>query len=144
MSAAARRLRTRLGRRGEVLLLLGAGKVCFGLGVIAAPPPERGLDLLLRYGPLCTWAMVWIVGGAVVFTSAFLPIGRDRIGFIIACVPPLIWAFAYGTAAAEGTYPRGAWVFGWYLTSHIGVILWASSVPEHSLPHPGGKDVARE
>lgn len=135
-AAAVRRLRARLGRRGEVLLLLGAGKICFGLGVIAAPPSERGLDLLLRYAPLYAWALVWIVGGGVVFASALLPIGRDRLGFIVACVPPMIWAVAYGTAAAEGIYPRGAWVFGWYLTSHIGVILWASTVPEHSLPHP--------
>lgn len=135
LSAVARRLRKRLGRRGRALMLLGAGKVCFGLGVIAAPPPERGLDLLLRYAPLCVWAWVWVVAGAGVFLSAFLPIGRDRVGFMVACVPPLIWAVAYGTAAAEGIYPRGAWVFGWYMTSHIGVILWASTVPEFSLPH---------
>lgn len=133
--AAARRLRKRVGRRGKALILLGAGKVCFGVGVIAAPPPERGLDLLLRYGPLCAWALVWVVAGVVVVLSAWLPIGRDRLGFIVACVPPLVWAVAYGTAAAEGIYPRGAWVFGWYMTSHIGVILWASSVPEYALPH---------
>jgi hypothetical protein len=144
LGAVVRRLPARLGRRGTVLVLLGVGKICFGVGVIAAPPPEHGLDLLLRYGPLCAWALVWIAGGAVVFASAWLPIGRDRLGFIVACMPPLIWAVAYGTAAAEGIYPRGAFVFGWYLTSHIGVILWASTVPEHSLPHPGSEEIARE
>jgi hypothetical protein len=135
LPAVVRRLRKRVGRRGKALILLGTGKVCFGLGVIAAPPPARGLNLLLRYGPLCAWALVWVVSGVIVFLSALLPIGRDRLGFIVACVPPLIWAVAYGTAAAEGIYPRGAWVFGWYMTSHIGVILWASSVPEYALPH---------
>lgn len=136
LAAVARCVAARLGRRGEVLLLLGVGKVCFGVGVIASPPPSRGLDLLLRYGPLCRWALVWIIGGAIVAGSAWVPIGRDRLGFIVACIPPTVWAIAYGTAAADGIYPRGAWVFGWYMTSHIGVILWASTVPEHSLPHP--------
>lgn len=136
MAAVLRRIRARLGRRGIVLLLLGAGKVCFGVGFIAAPPSAVGLDLLLRRAPLCVWAMVWIVAGAVVFASAWLRIGRDWVGFAVACIPPVVWAFAYGTAAVAGVYPRGAWIFGWYLTSHIGVILWASTVPEHSLPHP--------
>jgi hypothetical protein len=144
LPAVVRRLRKRVGRRGKALLLLGAGKVCFGLGVIAAPPPQRGLDLLLRYGPLCAWALIWVAAGFVVFMSALLPIGRDRWGFIVACIPPLVWAVAYGTAAAEGIYPRGAFVFGWYMTSHIGVILWASSVPEYALPHLVQQGARRE
>lgn len=143
-AAAVRRLRAHLGRRGTVLLLLGAGKICFGVGVIAAPPPSPGLELLLRYAPMTTWALVWIVAGVVVFASAWVRIGRDVVGFVAACVPPLVWAVSYGTAAAQGTYPRGVFVFGWYLTSHIGVILWASTVPEHSIPHPASKDEQRE
>lgn len=131
-----RRLRARLGRRGTVLVLLGLGKICYGVGVAATPPPSTGLDLLLRYAPIRWWALVWIVAGVVVFVSAWARIGRDRFGFVAALVPPLVWGVAYGTAAAEGVYPRGWFVAGWYATSHIGVILWASTVPEHSLPHP--------
>lgn len=135
MRAVVRRLQARLGRRGTILLILGVGKICFGVGVIAEPPSIRGLDLLLRYAPLCAWAMVWIAAGVVVVVAAFLPVGADRGGFIVALIPPMIWAVAYGTAAAEGIYPRGWFVAGWFLTSHIGVISWAGTVPEHSVPH---------
>lgn len=144
MVGVLRRLSAHLGRRGTVLLLLGAGKMCFGVGVLAAPPPRQGLDLLLHFAPLCTWALVWIAAGAVVFCSAWLRVGRDGLGFAAACVPPLVWATSYGVAAAEGTFPRGAFVCGWYLTSHIGVILWASAVPEHSIPHPSSEEIQRE
>lgn len=140
MRGALRRLNAHLGRRGVVLVLLGTGKICFGVGVIATPPSTRGLELLLHYAPMCAWALLWIVAGTVVFASAWLRIGRDWVGFTAACAPPLVWAVSYGTAAADGTFPRGAFVFGWYLTSHIGVILWASTVPEYSIPHPGSKE----
>ena len=61
-------------------------------------------------------------------------VGRDRYGFVAALVPPTVWAVAYATAVLNGTYSRGAYVAVWYLTSHVGVIMWASGVPEYSVP----------
>lgn len=137
MCAAARRLRARLGRRGTALVLLGTGKVCFGLGYALQPDPDpRGLRLLTGITDLRCWSAVWIICGTITFASAFLRIGRDRWGFIAGLVPPFVWGCAYLWGAATGDYPRGLAVFGWYATSHVGMILWAATVPEHSVPHP--------
>lgn len=132
----ARRLGKRLGRRGTALALLGTGKVCFGLGYLLTPHPNpAGLELLVRFAGLRCWSLLWVVCGVVTFGSAWLRIGRDRWGFIAALVPPFAWAAAYLWSTITGTYPRGIAIFGWYATSHIGMILWAASVPEYELPH---------
>ncbi|MEU7648790.1 hypothetical protein [Streptomyces huasconensis] len=44
--------------------------------------------------------------------------------------------FGLGYALQPDPDPRGLAVFGWYATSHVGMILWAAAVPEHSVPHP--------
>ncbi|MGQ4351996.1 hypothetical protein [Streptomyces drozdowiczii] len=137
MRAAARRLRTRLGRRGQILLILGIGKVCWGIGFIAAPQQNpAGLSLLTDRCSLASWAWLWIVAGVVTAGSAFLRIGRDWGGFLAAIIPPSVWATAYLSAVLTGEYERGGFVALWYLTSHVGVIMWASTVPEYSVPSP--------
>lgn len=136
MRAAARRLGKRLGRRGAALVLLGFGKMCFGVGYILTPGPDpRGLELLTRFADIRCWASLWVVCGAVTFASAWLRVGRDRWGFIAALVPPFVWGFAFLWGAASGDFPRGLAIFGWYATSHVGMILWAASVPEYEMPH---------
>ncbi|MFD4921131.1 hypothetical protein ACFWNE_07405 [Streptomyces goshikiensis] len=131
---AARRARRLLGRRGKFLLILGVGKTCWGAGMLADPPQPGGLGLLTRMAPIHCWAWLWIIAGIVTITSAFLQVGRDRFGFIAALVPPSVWAIAYLAAVMSGEYSRGAYVAIWYLTSHVGVIMWAATVPEHSVP----------
>lgn len=135
MCAAARRLRQHLGRRGIFLLIIGAGETCWGVSLLVDPPPARGLELLTNVCALRHWAWLWILAGVVTSTSAFLRIGRDKYGFVAALIPPTVWAIAYATAVVDGTYSRGAYIAVWYLTSHVGVILWAATVPEHSVPH---------
>jgi len=127
---AARRLSRQLGRRGRFLAILGIGKTCWGISFYVTPPPVHPIP------GLCHWAWIWIAAGLVTFVSAFLQVGRDRFGFGAALVPPAVWAIAYLVAALSGVYPRGVWVAVWYLTSHVGVILWAATVPEHSVPKP--------
>lgn len=136
-AGAARRWFGRLlGSRGIPLMLMGIGKFCFGIGYIAAPQADpQGLELLTMIAPLHCWAYVWVLAGTITFLSAFLQIGRDRWGYVAALVPPVIWAFAYGFSAATGVYARGFYIFIWYMTSHVGLILWASRVPEFDMPH---------
>lgn len=131
---AARRLRQHLGRRGTILLIFGVGKTCWGLSFLFDPPPDNGLQLLTSLCSLRHWSWLWIVCGLTTAAFAFLEIGRDRYGFYAALAPPSVWAIAYGAAVVDGTYSRGAYVAIWYLTSHVGVIMWASTVPEHSVP----------
>lgn len=132
---AARCLRERLGRRGAFLAILGVGKTCWGLSFLIDPPPAQGLELLTRLCGLQHWAWLWIAAGLVTLFSAFVRVGRDGFGFAAALVPPTVWAIAYTAAVVSGQYSRGAYVAIWYLTSHVGVILWAAGVPEHSVPH---------
>lgn len=132
--AALRRVRKHLGRRGAILLILGSGKICWGISFIVDPPQPVGLNLLTRFGDLPQWAWLWIICGTITFASAFARIGRDRYGFLAALVPPTVWATAYLAAVLTGDYSRGLWVAVWYLTSHVGVIMWAATVPEYSVP----------
>lgn len=134
-SRALRRCRKRLGRRGAILLIFGVGKVCWGLSFLFDPPQPVGLNLLTRYCGLTDWAWLWIICGAITAVSAFARIGCDRIGFLAALIPPTVWASAYLAAVLTGDYSRGLWVAIWYLTSHVGVIMWAATVPEYSVPH---------
>ena len=133
---AARWLHRRLGRRGEFLLILGIGKTCWGISFLVAPPSAAGLQLLTHWCSLRHWSWLWIVAGLVTAGSALLRIGRDAVGFLVALIPPTVWAVAYLAAAVSGQYSRGAFVALWYLTSHVGVIMWASTVPEYSVPPP--------
>ncbi|MEU1088987.1 hypothetical protein ABZ401_19490 [Streptomyces sp. NPDC005892] len=137
MPAAVRWLVRHLGRRGQILLILGVGKICWGIGFIVAPVTSAaGLSLLTDQCSLSSWAWLWIIAGAVTAASAFLKIGRDGLGFFAALLPPSVWAIAYLSAVLTGEYARGGFVAAWYLTSHVGVILWAATVPEHSIPPP--------
>lgn len=137
MSMAIRRLHKRLGRRGTALVLLGLGKMCFGLGYALDPGPRPvGLELLNRHGGIQCWSSVWIVCGIITFLCAWLRIGRDWLGFFSALVPPFLWGSAFLWGAVSGEYPRGFALAAWYAISHIGIILWAASVPEYSMPHP--------
>lgn len=135
MRLAVARLRQRLGRRGAILAFLGAGKVCYGVGYATTPPSStRGLELLTGLVPLHCWAWVWIVAGTATFAGAWVRVGQDGLAFFAALIPPTLWATAYLWAAIADGYVRGLVVAGWFALSHICVILWASTVPEHSIP----------
>lgn len=131
---AVRWLGIHLGRRGVFLLILGTGKTCWGLSFLIDPPNDPGLRLLTSVCSLRHWSWLWIICGLITGFSAFLKIGRDRYGFLAALIPPSVWAIAYMSAVVSGYYSRGAYVAIWYLTSHVGVIMWAATVPEHSVP----------
>lgn len=130
-----RRLRATLGRRGAFLLILGVGKTCWGISFLVDPPHDQGLQLLTDLCSLRHWSWLWIMCGLVTTSSAFLRVGRDWAGFVAALIPPTVWAIAYTAAVVSGQYSRGVYVAIWYLTSHVGVIMWAATVPEHSVPH---------
>lgn len=131
----ARRKRAPLGWRGTVLTVLGTGKMAYGASLLIAPPSPHGLDLLTRFCDLTHWAWLWIAAGLVTFASAFVPVGRDRWGFVAALVPPVVWGTAYLTAFLSGTYSRGVFVAIWYATSHVALIVLVSRVPEFGEPH---------
>jgi hypothetical protein len=135
MVCRAAQVRKILGRRGAFLLILGVGKTCWGVGMLVDPPNTQGLQLLTHLCDIRHWAWLWITAGLITTASAFLQVGRDLWGYVVATIPPTVWAIAYTAAVVSGQFSRGAYVAIWYLTSHVGVILWASAVPEYSVPH---------
>lgn len=137
MSTAVRRMRKLLGRRGTALLLLGVSHMCFGLGYVLQPEvTSPGLAVLTRWLSLYYWASVWLACGAVAFGSAWLRVGRDWFGFFAALIPPFLWGSAFLWSALTGDYPRGLAVAAWYVIGHVGLILWAATVPEFSFLRP--------
>ncbi|MER7517766.1 hypothetical protein [Streptomyces sp. NPDC126499] len=104
------------------------------MSFLVDPPSGDGLQLLTNLCSLRHWAWLWIVCGLITVSSAFLRVGRDRYGFLAALIPPSVWAVAYLAAVLTGDYSRAIWVAVWYLTSHVGVIMWAATVPEYSVP----------
>ncbi|MEV0526649.1 hypothetical protein AB0I66_24715 [Streptomyces sp. NPDC050439] len=144
MCRAARRLRTRLGRRGIALALLGSAKVCFGLGYALQPDPSPlGLGLLTRFADIRCWSSVWIICGLVTFTCAWLRVGRDGLGFFAALVPPFVWGAAFLWGGLTGEYLRGLTVAAWYGIGHVGLILFLATLPEHSVPHTARRERGR-
>lgn len=128
-------VRRRLGRRGVPLVLLGAGKVGWGVGFVASPSPDpRALAGVTAVMPLSGWALVWVGAGTVAIVSAFLPEGRDRWGFVAAVIPPGAWALGHLYTAVTDGYLRALFIGLWYLLSHALLILWAAGVAEYSLP----------
>lgn len=135
MRAAARRLRTRLGRRGQWLILWAVAWICWGYGVVAAPLPDpRPFRLLTTAAPLHCWAWVWIGAGIIVAGCSLLRPPLDWPGFIVALVPPLTWAMSYFVAGALGDYPRGLWA-GLLWLALAAAVLQSSRTREHSVPH---------
>lgn len=131
---AARQLRKLAGRRGTYLGIVGVGQLCWGAGMVVDAPSPAGLQLLAKVAPLHCWAWVWVIAGLAAAASAILPVGRDTIGFIAILIPPAVWAITYAVAAINGDFSRGGFVAVWYLTSHVGVTLWAAALPEYSVP----------
>lgn len=135
MRTVTRRCRKRLGRRGTALVIMGLAEICFGLGYALQPSPDpAGLDVLTRWTDIQHWSGVWLLGGFVTFACAWLRVGRDGLGFFAAVVPPLLWGAAFLWSAITGEYPRGLAVAAWYGIGHVGIILWAATVPEYSIP----------
>ncbi|MEV1007285.1 hypothetical protein [Streptomyces sp. NPDC049881] len=129
------RIRRHLGRRGALLVIVGAGEIIWGLQFVLDPAPNpQGLTLLTEVAPVHYWAWMWVVAGVAAVSAACVRIGHDWPGFAAALAPPTVWSTAYVAAGLAGEYTRGLWIAAWYLSSHVGVIMWASAIPEFSAP----------
>jgi len=111
-----RRLRRRLGRRGASLLLFGALYLLYGYGLLVEPLISTvSFQILVDLWPVDVWAWLWICSGLVAVLSAWLPQGRDWLGF--TALYPI--AMAWGLASFVSWWPRGDNPRGW-----VGAAVW--------------------
>lgn len=135
MSAAARFVRLRLGRRGQWLVIWGLGWIAYGYGTVAEPQTDRrGLALVTTWAPLHCWAWVWIGSGVLALVCAAVRPPWDWPGFYLATIPPLVWSISYFTSGATADLARGPYAGGLWLVIAAGV-LNSSRTREHSVPH---------
>lgn len=104
-----RSLASRVGHRGAFLLFLAVLDLCYGYYLLAAPAPQRHLDLLL---PWQAWALAWAVAGAACLTGAFT--ARDWPSFTAAVVIKAAWA----AVQCDAWLVQGA-ALGW-----ISAVIW--------------------
>lgn len=111
-----RRLRRRLGRRGALLTCLGALYLLYGYGLLIEPlAVNPSLSLLLDLWPIRVWAWLWVGAGCAAVACAWLPSGRDWVGF--TALYPV--AAAWGFSSLVSWWPRGDNPRGW-----IGAAVW--------------------
>lgn len=129
----ARRLGRRLGYRGGLLLLFGLIWTVIGYAQITSPQPDlRGLRPLL-WLPLDVWGWLWIASGLAAAAAAFLPQGRDWLGFLT--LPPItvMWSGSNLITWILGDYPRG-WLAAAVWAAFAGVPMLAAPLREPPRP----------
>lgn len=111
-----RRLRRRLGRRGALLTCLGALYLLYGYGLLVEPLVNTvSFQLLVDVWPVDVWAWLWVASGGAAVACAWLPQGRDWVGF--TALYPI--AMAWGLASFVSWWPRGDNPRGW-----VGAAVW--------------------
>lgn len=94
-------MRGGVGRRGAVLLLIGAAWVAQGVALLAGAWAPIALPTLHALAPVEVRAAAWIVPG-VVAVAAGLRREHDRWGFVAAVVVPVFMAASWGLALLTG------------------------------------------
>lgn len=105
------------GKRGEILLLLGALMILLGVSDLLIPPRVDGLLYLLIPTPVRL--VLWVGSGLVAIIYAWMPRNRvDAPGFLalylmlgIRCVSYLLTWVDY---AADG---KGGYSYGWVIAA---------------------------
>lgn len=133
--------RRRLGRRGALLSLFGALYLLYGYGLLAEPLVSTvSFELVLRLWSLHTWGWLWVAAGAAAVCCAWLPAGRDWLGF--AALYPMATAWGLSSFVSWLTRddnPRG-WVGAAIWVVLGGVITVGAGWPEPGRASPARKD----
>ncbi|MFJ5644022.1 hypothetical protein [Streptomyces sp. NPDC093223] len=120
---ATHALSKRLGRRGHVLVGIGAMELVYGLQVAIDPRYGivRGVGVLTHWLPMAFWGGLWMLCGLIAFSFAFEPRPHwDRWGFAASAFPMLVWSGANLVAWLSGEFGQ-AWTsfFTWGVWAYV-------------------------
>lgn len=105
-----RRLRARIGFRGDTLLFFAVIDVCYGLSMLF-PTDEARRSALARYVdhimPLPVWGALWLAVAAICVWYALR--AQDRVAFAAASLLKTLWGSVALLAWLAGDVERG-WV----------------------------------
>jgi hypothetical protein len=94
-----------IGRRGFVIILLSIIEITLGSATIATPQPlYQNLAFVTLVSP-SVWGGIQILLGVLALIFAPLRTGRDKVGFQLLFIPPMIWGFAYLGSVILGDWP---------------------------------------
>jgi hypothetical protein len=132
----------RVGRRGAILILIGAIWVVFGTTMLgdqidrfSRPGPGGALQFL----DMAWTGAMWLIGGAVAFVVGILHdrerVGtHDAVGFNALALPPMLFVFFYAWSAALNLVgPDGnprAWLGMIIQTAVVTMLLIIAGWPE--------------
>lgn len=128
------------GRRGAFLLSFGVIYVAIGLNYmfIAADATIRhAMSWMPAWSTIEVCGAAWAAAGVVAAVSAFLPMPRDRYGFIALAAWSSAWAIAWGIAAALGYAPRG------FVGALVFAVLTVAPMAVSGLPNPVRRTTVR-
>lgn len=136
-----RRLRRQLGRRGAFLTCFGCLYLLYGYGLWVEPLISTvSLKLLVDLWPLKVWAWLWMGAGGAAVACAWLPQGRDWLGFTALYPLAAAWGLSNLTSWwPEGDNPRG-WIGAAVWVVMGGAITTAAGWDEPSRKRGGGPD----
>lgn len=83
---------TRFGRRGLCLALFAGVYIVYGFALAGSDPARPGLELIIKYADLKTWAFLWITSG--VAAVALSVTRRSWLGYAALMPMPALWGLA--------------------------------------------------
>jgi hypothetical protein len=121
------RLRTRIGRRGAALFVLGFVFIMRGFGYIADPPLPRDTEIgshvvLAQIMPISAWGVVWMFVGLLAVVQAFA-VRKDWHAFAAVHGISLAWAVGMGLAYLELGGNRWVSPATWFL-----IVAWVQII----------------
>lgn len=126
-----------LGRRGTILLLLGACWVLIGIGTFVSPLSPSVASLLHAQVPKQINAVFWVSSGIIASIYAFRK--DDAIGFLSLYIMPAFYAFSYflgwldflSPFVGGNGHPWG-WFSAVFFLIELGVVIVCAGWPESS------------
>lgn len=131
----------RVGRRGLVLLILGAFDLVYGWSLMSLPVPSSSSAAWREhYAPGWVWGGAWLLAGVVILGSA--PLVRDIAGYVAGIAIKVLWGLQTIWSWAFGGVDRG-WISGLVWLAFAGLV-WVIAGWRENPPPPTWEEVKED